>query len=226
MRTLLLALALLAATPVFAEDAVDPRHQNEAVMAQTPQAAGLFAVQDDGTVKHLLSGLVCPARFPNAVFYHLFVFAADSSDVGCDYRRADDKGGAWAKLTIFAVKAKPDATLDMAFAQYRGEVLQTYPDAKSQGVSLKLEDKRTKASSSIPDIRSEEFLITMNGQTYTTQLYVSEVNGWFVEVRTSFVGLPNAVDAGREGPHGAVDEVGDRVMGPFALMGALGTIKP
>jgi hypothetical protein len=224
MRGLFLVLALLAAMPALADDAAGLKHQNEAVLAATPEAAGLFALQDDGTIKHLASGLVCPSHFPNAVFYHLLVYAKDGSDVGCDYRRADDKGGAWAKLTIFAVRAKPDTTADGAFAQYRGELLQAYPDAKPQGPGI-VPDK-SKSDASLLDFRSEQFLITMNNQTYTTQLYVAVVKGWTVEIRTTFVGAPNEIVAGREGPNSVADEMGDRLIGSIALIGAIGTINP
>jgi len=64
----------------------------------------------------------------------------------------------------------------------------------------------------------------MNGQTYTTQLYATVKGGWMIEIRATFVGLPNAVDASREGANSAVDEMGDRLMGVRAMMDALGSI--
>jgi hypothetical protein len=225
VRAALLALALLAAAPALADDASDLRQKNQTVMAATPRAPGVFALEDDATIKHLQSGLVCPARFPNVVLFHLFVYAADGSDVGCDYGRADGRGGAWSKLTIFVVKAKPDATVEDAFARYRGEVLLTYPEARSQGPSVQVEDK-SKGASPLPDFRSEDFLIAENDQTYTTQLYVTVVKSWTIEIRVSFVGTPNAIDASREGTSSVVDETGDRLMGFNALIRTVGTVNP
>jgi len=94
---------------------------------------GVFERRADGTLHHVESGLVCPAKYPNATFYNLLVYTADGSDVGCDYRRADDKGGAWAKFTIFATKAPPGTTMEDAFARYRRELLTADPQAQSQG---------------------------------------------------------------------------------------------
>lgn len=215
------ALALLLATAASATAGV-LKAQNTAIVAATPQASAIFAVQDDGTVRHLPSGLICPAKYPNVDFYAVLVYRADGTDAGCDYRRADDKGGAWAKLTIFIVRFPAPITIDQAFSNYRSELLQAAPDAQPQGEALRI-DKKSDASP-LPAIRSEEFIIPLNGQQYTTQLYVTQSKGWVIEVRTTFVGLPNVVDAAREGPDSAVHEAGDRFMGPKALFDALGTL--
>lgn len=233
MRAPTLALIFLGwlAAPAFAADAPSPIpapnpatiQYNRGIVAATRGAADVFTVQDDGAIRHVQSGLICPAEYPNAEFYQALVYATDGSDIGCDYRRADKLGGAWAKLTIFAVKAKSSDTLDAVFAHYRGEVEQTYPQAVFQGDALTLDSKGK--PSALPAFRSAEYVMPFNGQTYTTQLYVVLVQGWTIEVRCTFVGLPNAVDAAREGADSAVLEAGDRLMGPKALFDALGSVR-
>jgi hypothetical protein len=202
--------------------AVSLETRNQLIVAQVPGSEGVFSVQSDGSIRHAQSGLVCPAEYPNVQFYHVFVYARDGSDVGCDYRRADDKGGAWSKLTIFATKAAPGTNLDQAFARYHNEVLQSSPGAKSQGPAIR---DQSSAPSLLPEIRSEEFE-PLNGATYTSQLFVAIVSGWIVEVRATFIGLPNNIQVTKEGGvEGAKLQMGDRVMGPKALVDALDKIS-
>jgi hypothetical protein len=227
MRIIRLAIGVLGLVlPLVPAFAADPAvvAQNRQIVAATPEADGVFAVQDDGTVRHKQSGLVCPASFPNLSFYHVFVFAPDGGDVGCDYRRADDNGGAWSKMTIFAVRAPPGTTLDAVFARYHGEIVQTYPDAKLQGPAAGIDEKGA-GKPLLPEFRSEEFVITMNGQPYTTQLFVTVVSGWTIEIRSTFVGLPDVIDSAREGPNSALAEAGDRFVGDLALIGAISSVK-
>ncbi|HWA30260.1 MAG TPA: hypothetical protein VG867_04155 [Rhizomicrobium sp.] len=204
------------------EAIADLKTQNLQIVSAEPKANGIFVVQDDGSVRHIQSGLVCPAKYPNVDFYHVLVYAQSGADVGCDYRRADDKGGAWSKLTIFATKAAPGLTLDQAFARYHDEIVQTSPQAVSQGPAIQVGGK---APSDFPEIRSEEFVEPLNDTTYTSQLYVAVEDGWIIEVRATFVGLPNKIEVTKEsGTAGAVLEAGDRMMGPKALFDAIGTV--
>ncbi len=224
--TLLLALALTA--PAQAEDKPSPaeaaklRADNLAIAAADKDTDGVFRVQDDGTIKHAQSGIVCPAGYPNVSLYHLFVYDGGKGlDVGCDYRRADDKGGANAKLTIFAVKEGGGMTLDSAFAQFRNEVVQTSADLRPQGPALTVRDE---GGSTFPPFRSEEFLIRLNDRDYTSDLIVAESRGWIVEIRATFTGLPSVVAGAAEAD--AADSVADRVMTSSALLQALGTLDP
>lgn len=219
-------LAALAVVEARAGD--DPgalKAENSTIVAAAAGSAGVFTVRDDGAVRHVQSGLVCPAKYPNVVFYQVYVYAPDGTDVGCDYRRADAHGGAWSKLTIFAVKAAPDATVDRAYERFRREVEQTYPDALPQGEAIRIENKGA-GPSTFPPIRSQEYLIRMNDQTYTTDLIVTISKGWIVELRATYVGLPNTMGGTNEGgsQDALVAEGGDRLMGPKALIDALGTI--
>ncbi len=227
-----LVAAALLLPRALAADAPDPAvtAQNRQIVAATPDAEGVFAVQDDGAIRHLQSGLVCPAKYPNLSFYHALVYASPAgrgTDVGCDYRRADALGGAWSKLTIFAVKAAPGTTLDQAYERYRGELTQAMPDAQPQGEAIRIENKGG-APSSFPDIRSQEYLIVMNDQRYTSELVVAIVGGWIIEIRATFVGLPNTLGGTREGSGDDVlaAEGGDRFMSTKALVDAVSTIVP
>jgi hypothetical protein len=215
-------LAFLSLPARAADDPATLKAANIAAVATTPAAVGIFAVQDDGTVRHVQSGLVCPAKYPNASFYQVLVYNHEGTDVGCDYRRADAKGGAWAKLTIFVVKAAEGTTTDQAFAHYESEVTQTYPNAKFLGEAV-ANDPNDKTSP-LAALRNSAYLIMMNGQEYTTQLYVLVIHGWTIEVRVSFVGRPDAIDASREGATSAVLEMGDRVVGFKAMIDALSTV--
>jgi hypothetical protein len=197
---------------------------NKAVLDAEPKSGGVFALQPDGSIKHVQSGLVCPARYPNVHFGHAFVYASDGSDVGCDYLRANAEHDVVAKLTLFAVRADPSLTVDQAFAKYRAEVLQTFADARSLGESLHVEDK-SKDKSAVPDVRSEEFAISVNGAAFTTVLIVTVKAGWSIEVRGTYAGLPNQIEINAGGVNSAVDAMGDRLMATKALFDAAGSVN-
>jgi len=204
------------------------KQANQTIVDSGKDTKGVFSVGGDGSIKHLQSGVVCPAKLPNAAFYAAFVYDGGKGfDVGCDYRRPDDKGGANAKLTVFAVKAEPGDTADSAFAAYRGGLVKAMPEAKSLGEAL--HDKTPDSvEKKLPPFRSEEFTIPLNGKVYTTQLYVALDQGWIIEVRATFVGLPNEIrlDNKDTAKQDAFDAAGDRAMGPVALLSALGTLAP
>lgn len=237
MRKIAAILSILAliAAPARSDDAAPPKPsaaeiaalkaRNQEIVAQNKDADGVFTVRDDGSIKHLQSGLMCPAFYPNVTLYQLVVYpkAGKGLDVGCDYRRADDKGGANAKLTIFAVKASDGDSVDSAFAGYRGAIVENFEDLRSQGPALRIQEDGKK--STLPPIRSEEFLVRLNNRDYTTQLVVALSKGWIIEIRATFTGLPNVIviDKGSTVQDG-VDAAGDRAMFAKALFDALGTI--
>jgi hypothetical protein len=188
----LLLLGLQAAAR--ADD--DLKSENSQILAQVAEADGVFTIADDGSLHHVQSGLVCPASFPSMKLYHVLVFPGDAgkgSDVGCDYRRPDDKGGANAKLTIFATRAADGVTLDDAFAKYRNEVVTTYQGITSVGPALVVEDKSK--TPAMPETRSEEFTLPLNGRTYSSDLIVCIKNGWIIEIRGTYSGMPNEIVA-------------------------------
>jgi hypothetical protein len=199
---------------------------NQEIVARSPDTDGVFVVQDDGTIKHLQSGLVCPAQYSNVTFFSALVFpsaAGKGLDVGCDYRRANDRGGANAKLTIFATKMAPEVTLDQAFEGYRREIAQTQHDVKAVGPALRVEYKNGVLPG--PEFRSEEYSISMNSREHTSQLIVAIVSGWTIEIRATFAGKPNVVEITKEdGPDAPKLWAGDRVMSALAFIAATGSI--
>lgn len=210
--------------PPSPEEIAAIRAHNQEIVARNPNADGIFAVQDDGTIKHLQSGLLCPASFPNVRFFHAMVFPAPGKghDVGCDYGRANERGGANAKLTIFAVKAAEGTTLDAAFAGYQREVVQSYQNVRAQGPVLTV----TENESQTPlDFRSEGYLVTLNQRDYSSELIVAISAGWIIEVRSTYVGKSREILFNEgDGPDVLAATLGDRVMSATALFSALGTV--
>ncbi|HEX4303581.1 MAG TPA: hypothetical protein VHZ78_12370 [Rhizomicrobium sp.] len=219
-------MSLALVSPALAADAPDPAvtAKNREMIAGTPQAAGVFVVQDDGAIRHVQSGLICPARYPNVTFYDVQVYPSDAglgTDVGCDYRRADDKGGAWSKLTIFVTKAAPDTTADSAFERYQKELMQATPDAAPLGPAFANDPNGKHPDSPLAKARSEEYRVTLNGAVYTSLLIVTVKAGWTIEIRATYIGSPTAINSAREG---AQLEIGDRIVGVRAFVDALGTV--
>jgi hypothetical protein len=231
MKAVFVLLSLmLCASQAFAdaqgkpsrEETAKLRSENAAVVAGDKDTAGVFTVQDDGTIKHVQSGMICPAALPNGSFYHAMVFDGGKGlDVGCDYRRADDKGGADFKLSIFATKAQSGTTLDSAFARYRSEVTQTFKDAKSVGPAIVIHDEAT-GSKRLPEIRSEQFTLLFNSRDYTTEVVVAVVRGWVLEIRATYTGKPQELDV--DATKDAGNWTLDRTASTMALLGAADTL--
>ncbi|MBU6444349.1 MAG: hypothetical protein KGR48_10605 [Alphaproteobacteria bacterium] len=203
------------------QDIAATKVHNQNLVSQTQGADGVFVVEDDGTVKHVQSGMVCPAKFPNLALWHVEVFATPTKgyDVGCDYGRNDAEGHWAAKLTIFATKAPAGATLDTAFDDDRKGVLQVSPDARSLGPALDLTDGDKNTAEALPEWRSEAFLIVREGRQYTDQLVVSVVAGWIFEIRATYRGAPGKIVVTKaDGPQAAVLAFGDRLMSTLAFV--------
>jgi hypothetical protein len=209
------------------EDLAAAKVHNQDIVSRASGIDGVFVLQDDGTIKHLQSGMICPGYFQNVQLWHLEVFKSDAgagADVGCDYGR-NDAGGHWvSKLTIFATRAPDGTTLDQAFARYRAEILQAAPDAQSRGEALH-DDTKPQDRGTLSDYRSEEFVTQRDGRTCTDDLYVVVHGGWMMEIRSTYIGLPNQIDLEPgDPPDTAVLMTGDRIMGPSALLAVSGTI--
>jgi len=220
-------LLFMGAAPALADTAVPQRSppnpawiaspeaiaRTRAIVANTKGTDGVFTVGDDGSIRHVQSRLLCPPKFPNVDFWHAEIFDSSlgpGSDIGCDYGRNGPDGYAISKLTIFATKVPDDLTLDQAFQHYRGQLLRVAPGAKSEGQAL---DVKNDGSSSFPDIRSEEFAETRDGQDYTTQILVAVGKGWVFEIRTTFEGASNRVVIPQGGTaHDGALAMGDRMM--------------
>jgi hypothetical protein len=181
------------------------------VVGNTKGADGVFVVLDNGDIRHVQSGLVCPAKFPNVDFWHAEVFdsSGQGTDVGCDYGRQGPAGHWVSKLTIYATRAPDGLTLDQAFAQDRGEFMQVSPNAVSQGDAVKVQG----STSPLPEIRSEEFVSMRGDGEYTDDVLVAMQSGWILEIRTTFLGKPNTVEmANGATVEDAVNAIADRAM--------------
>lgn len=224
MKALIVSAFALFATAALSDPPPEAlaaaKAHNQSILAKSPDAGGIFTVQEDGTIKHLQSDLVCPNYFPNVELWHLEVIESKGMDVGCDYGRNDTDGKWTAKLTIFATRAPEGTTLDSAFQNYRNEVLQVTPGAVSQGEALR--DGNKPGTDPLHSYRSEEFVSQRDGVTNTDQLYVFVSDNWMYEIRVTFPGLPNRIDLKKgDTVETAQQMAGDRVMGAMALLRTL-----
>ncbi len=173
------AAACALAGPVAAQTP-NPAPTVAELLAKTPAARGIFVAQDDGTAWHIKSGLVCPLTFPNQNLWHLEIFAADGSDVGCDYGRNGPDNVAVAKLTIFATRARPGDTVDSVFAGYKMSITAKYPDARMTGPAITFQGD---PPPDMKDIRSAEYKLAFNGHASQSDLVVAIQAGWVIEIR-------------------------------------------
>jgi hypothetical protein len=224
MKAMIASAMICATSPAFSDPSPEAlaaaKEHNQSILAKSPDAEGVFIVQDDGTIKHLQSSLVCPNYFPNVELWHLEVFKSDAGkgmDVGCDYGRNEADGKWMSKLTIFAAHAPEGTTLDAAFQNYRNQVVQVTPSAVSQGEALRSGNKP--ADDPLPSYRSEEFVSQHDGTAETDQLYVFVADNWMYEIRVTFLGLPNRIDLKKgDTAETAQKMAGDRVMGAVSLL--------
>jgi hypothetical protein len=169
---------------------------NRDVVARTPEADGVFVVQENGSIRHVQSGMVCGARYPSFEFWHVEVSSSGEgkgSDVACDYGRNGRDGRPAATLTVSAVKQADGLALDQAFAVYRAQVLAMYPDAIPSGPALKIKLADTDQDTYGPfeAFRSEEFVRELGGEDWTEDLIVLIRKGWVLKVRKTMPGKPH-----------------------------------
>src|SRR6476646_1683188 len=151
MQRKLFAIATISLTMLAASArAVSPESIafNRSVVAHSPGAQSTFNVQPDGSIRHLQSGLLCPADFPNTHLVDVQIYstvAGVGTDVGCDYARLTGDHVVAAKLTIFFVRASDTTTLASAFEKYRTEVIAAQPGAVPVPAALHISDQATHA---------------------------------------------------------------------------------
>ncbi len=150
------------------------------ILAKTPGAQGIFVTADAGAARHVQSGLICPLSFPTVNLWHLTAFTVDGTDVGCDYGRNGSDNTWRSKLSIYTVKARPDDTVETAFARYQAEVKDAWPDATVRGPAVRFEGD---ISADMKAVRSEEYEITFNGRRCVSDLIVALKAGWIIEIR-------------------------------------------
>lgn len=186
MRSLWFVLLLLCSTTVAAQStAPSPSERNRQIVERSPGAKNAFTVEPDGKIRHLQSGALCPASFPNVSFAAAQVYPAAGIglDVGCDYGRAGQDGFFISKLTIFFVKAPEGATLDSIFARYKNEIVTAHPDAKEAPSSLKITDNATKQTRT--DYRSMGYVLSLGERPFQSELIVGIFNGWILKIRST-----------------------------------------
>jgi hypothetical protein len=109
------------------------------MLMKRPGTLGVFEAQADGTVRHLQSGFICPARLPNVNLWNLQVIPSPlgpGTDVGCDYGRV--AGGQSDQRRRSETHDLPrqspgGMTLDDAFKRYQMEMFGANPSASSTG---------------------------------------------------------------------------------------------
>jgi hypothetical protein len=227
----MLAVALFAAPawgqlppaqPETPELRAATKRVTEKLVAETPGGSEVFSVLEDGSVKHLQSGMVCPAAFPNVGFSRLVIFPSSEkgADVACDYIRGNVNGGAYAKLTIYATKASPDTTLDSAFAGYQREIAAAYKKFQVLGPALRAEDK----SGKLPPSRSEQYLVNFNQRDLTSDLIVAVNAGWVIEVRSTYEDGPDIVSVDKDSAQAAAVRVWDRRVATVAYVNVVQSV--
>jgi hypothetical protein len=177
----------LAAAPSSAVDMPPPPPSVPGVdIIRSPaDASDLFATGQDGSIRHLQSGMICPADFPNVHLWSLQIYAAArrGDDVGCDYARFSSNGRASSKLTIFATRRAPGETLDSVYAGYRDDVTNSFPDAAESAPSGRVDGE---------DYRAASFTARRSDGELRTELIVGFANGWSLEVRATYPQKPQA----------------------------------
>jgi hypothetical protein len=178
---LLAVLAWLSAAAAGQTNPIAVR--NSQIVAKTDAAAGVMLVEDDGGIRHLQSGLLCPADFPNVHFAQAQIYATDGTDVGCDYARTGDGGSAVSKLTIFATKAPAGATLASVFERYNAEVM-SHPGTRTEPAQdFTINDNAGKPRT---DYRKAGYDIVLGDRHFHSELIVGLVDGWMLEVRATY----------------------------------------
>jgi len=193
---LLASLLATSASGAAAPDVSEARIRNADIVAKTPGADGVFGVEDNGDIRHVQSGLRCPAAFPTVAFSHAEIFSPPGlgTDMGCDYAREDAQGHAVTKLTIFATKVG-DASIDQVFASDRAGLEKASPGAKYKGPALTVGQGAAGKSAPSPfgEFRSAEYAEVRGGAHYLSDLIVAVRAGWALEIRATF---PTDVAAG------------------------------
>jgi len=216
LSVLLLLFSLFANPAMAANNNASAKKNADALIARFENGSAIWRAQDDGSVRHIQSGLVCPANFTVVTLWNLMVYDSPSgigTDVGCDYWRSRIEGkGAETKIAIFAVKAAPGTTLDEAFQTYRKQMYASYPGAKSEGTALSIESDKP---GTLPAIKSEEASIELYNRPYQTEIVVSLVNGWIIEVRSTHPSQYKVEKAG---------EAGDAALSALALFAAFASV--
>lgn len=139
---------------------------------------------------HLPSGLRCPDEFDvridgeSAGFLRLSdirVFAADGSDVGCDYVSEDGR----LLYTLFASRW-PDVSLQEHFQQALGEITKVFPNLQSAVIPLAVAKPEGEMGELLSETLGGGFNFRFpDGRTGLTSVYLTKVGDWHVKARAT-----------------------------------------
>ena len=178
------ALALVPAAQAGEPNAA-AKAQAEKLIAQAPDGTAVWTAGDDGSVRHVQSGMKCLPAYPMQLsLAQLAVLPSPNGkgmDVVCDYASPFDGS----KLDVFATKSPPGISLDESFELYRRLILALHQGAVAkgafsdvEGAGLKFPDDKTKG------VRTEIFLYKDRaGNDQISYLIVATENGWSLQVR-------------------------------------------
>jgi hypothetical protein len=193
-RLLPLSLLILAlySTELFAVEPAtpgNPTYSLEYLMTNALNTNGVFEPLNDGSFRHLQSGLICPAKLPSANLWQLMVFSDEENkgaDVGCSYgraRRGTSGKNPESKTTLFARRSEPGMNLDEAFKTGADEYHRAFPSARLLGEALQLKGENV---ASLPQVRSEEYEVLHGQRKFVDQILVSLIDGWIITIRATY----------------------------------------
>jgi hypothetical protein len=226
MRSLaiLLAAALCASSAQAVSAPAEPAQSNpQSATRSLPRPLiktedrDVWTALDDGSIRHIQSGLICPPKFGQSILWWGALYPATKrgDDVSCDYGRGPF-GQAQSKLSIFAIRMTPGATLDSEFERYRAEMHKAYPGGTNVGPAIEMKGE---VPADFPELRSEEMDVVLGGRRYKTEVIVFLKSGWVIELRATYRTEIDASD-----PGAAEGIASDLVAGSLALFQAVSTV--
>jgi hypothetical protein len=186
MRALALAFLLIFAAAAEAATSAE-QELAERVFKATPATAGIWVLDGDAAaIRHVQSGLSCPAAYTKAGIglWHLSNNPSPNGpgmDVGCDYGLLGQDGRVEIMLSVDIEKAGPGETLEAAFQHARADLMEYLGDARSKGAFRMPKE----ASNSVKE-RSELFEAVVNKIPTRASMTVSLVKGWILEVHATY----------------------------------------
>lgn len=138
---------------------------------------GIFRPLGDDAARHVQSGMVCPTKGDGIQLIRLFVHPTTppGHDVGCDY--GNDGGG---KTTLYATAVDPAMASRAYGQQIASEIRTFYRDA------VPAEGPMVATPTNLPQIVGGAFRVTSHGKPMITSFWATVVQGWGIEVRSTY----------------------------------------
>lgn len=191
------AVMLLLAAPAAAQAA-----DASGIIARAGNAHGVFEPLPDGSLRHVQSGMICPASFPNVELWQIGVFPSVGfgDDVGCDYGRRGADGAPESKLAIYATRVAPGDTLEAMFEQRKLEVQYSMPEAVLAGTAIPPELAQVSGDGSGGMLSAQYALAAPDGgRGRLTDLIVAVKSGWQIKIRATYP-APEGANIDTPGP--------------------------